>query len=432
MDSQHNLQYQPFLARLTPERLSRFSSHIRQATGFDYPFSITPYIVPGAVLDHLCEITEAMLRLLMAPSYQQHIAATPWFLPQTPIAHVDCHGAMDFHLTDGGGKLIEVNFTPPGFLAFNRLAEEAMVSALGLTEDEEGHLDGVEIPIESYGRSSTSAAVGTRRARLVNHEFERRLLEIVTSGHRGERWAIAVNHTSVSEYFRLHYQYLQKIFRCHGGDAEVVFAEHLTVGDDGAPHWDGKRFDRVFNLVIPRLMEHQPEDFPNTIAYYRDHPERVVPNLFGWKLGTKAFLPVCHNLMQEDFGISAADRDLIMEATLSSHLMAEFSSPEALIEAFGGLDKLVIKPLDNYDTRGVYIQPDIETLGRVFAAERDIYVCQAFQAPTTHPFVTADGETKLHQICLRIGFAGGEICGIRAKSFETDVVDSFVTPVVRI
>lgn len=394
--------YDDILNQATPERRTCHQRYLRNEIGFDYPFSSVPYFLQGEVIDRLSATTEALLRLLMAPEYQKRVAATPWFLPQRPIGPDDCHGAMDIHLAGQGGKLIEVNFSPPGYLGFNRLAEEALYACFDL---------------DSAGR--------------VNDDFETRLVDAVCGGDRAIRLAIAVNHGTVSEYYRPHYRYVEKIFRRHGVDADMVFAAEVEFGEGELPRWGGKSYQRVFNLVIPRLMEYQPEAYPNYIRLYHEQPERILPNPFGWRLGTKAFLTVCHNIERDDFGLDAADRELIREAALESHLLADFARTDEVIERFGGLERLILKPLDNYDTRGVHLQPSRAILEQVFAEERDIYVAQAFQPHTTHPFIGADGAVKEHLVSLRFGFVAGKVCGIRATSFEHTARDCFITPVVR-
>ncbi len=395
--------YAALLEQATPARRAAYFRRLNEAVGVEYPFSVMPCFLDGQVLDTLAATTEALLRLLMAPAYQQRVAATPWVLPQAPISAADCHGAMDFHITEQGGKLIEVNFSPPGFLGFNRLAEAALFETFDLDP-----------------------------AGQVNRDFEETLVNAVCDATRAERVAIACNHTAVSEYFRPHYRYVEKIFRNHGADADMVFGNDVELADGALPRWQGKSYERVFNLVIPRLMEHWPAEFARFIDLYHRQAGRITPNPFGWRLGSKAFLSVCHGLDAADFGIAAVDRDLIRATALEAYLLADFATPEAVVERFGALHHLVLKPLDDYDTRSVFIQPDPATLREVFATRRADYVAQAFHRHPVHPFLTAEGELKPHLLCLRVGFVAGRVCGIRARSFDRTAAECYMAPVVRI
>jgi hypothetical protein len=394
--------YKNFLTQATPERRDAYYKYLLQAIGHEYPFSVMPYFLSEAALDKLTATTEALSHLLIDPSYQQSISSTPWVLPQRPMSLGDCFGAMDFFLTEQTCKLIEVNFTPPGFLAFNRLGEEALFENFDLDP-----------------------------AGQVNLDYEDSLVSAVCGKDPEMRLAIAVNHTSVSNYFRPHYRYLEKIFRRRGVHADIVLGNEVELKAGALPCWGGKSYDKVFNLVIPRLMVHQPEEYTNYIRIFHELPEGVISNPFGWRLGSKAFLCVCYHLDNKTGDLSEADRNLIRETALEAHPLNAFADPEDVINQFGGLEHLVIKPLDNYDTRGVYIQPSLDILSQVFFEERDDYIVQAFHAHTPHPFICADGTLKQHQVFFRVEFVAGKVHGVRARSFDKKANCCFSTPVVK-
>jgi len=62
------------------------------------------------------------------------------------------------------------------------------------------------------------------------------------------------------------------------------------------------------------------------------------------------------------YGIS----EWIESATLETHHLSRFRDCGEVVEHFGDPSNVVLKPIDDYHARGVFIRPSTEELERVF------------------------------------------------------------------
>lgn len=394
--------YDAFFRQFTAERHRSYVSGIEEALGPNiYRFATTPVFLPEERFARLVEITNAVVTLLAAPRYQAMVTSTPWFMAQYPLQPSDYFGCVDFHVSGEGEKIIEVNFCPPGHVGLTEMFERRFFEAFDLGA-----------------------------ARRMNEGFDETLVRLVTGNGTHDRVAIAVNHTARSQNYFPHYRYVQRIFAEHGVDARLVCAKDVELDADSRPAWDGERFDRIFNLVIPRNMQYDPEPFERYMEAFRIHPALFFPNPLGWKLATKAFLTVCSDLDRDSFGIADEERERIASATLETYLLSRFRNAGEVADRFGGALNVVLKPLDDYHARGVFIAPSTAELERVFADDRDRYVVQRYFPPGSAPCISPEGEIGTHQHSVRVGFVDGKAFSVRSYSYTDPLGWDEITPVV--
>jgi len=390
--------YDAFFRQFTPERHRQYVSGLEEAIGpHIYRFATTPLFLAEERYARLVEITNAVVKLLAAPGYQELVTSTPWFMAQYPLQTSDYFGCVDFHVSEEGEKIIEVNFCPPGHVGLTEMFERRFHEAFDLAS-----------------------------ARRMNEGFEQAFVDRVTDHGRHGRVAIAVNHGVRSKNYFPHYRYVAQIFAEHGIDARLVYAKDVELDADSRPSWNGERFDRIFNLVIPRNMQYEPEPFERYMEAFRAHPEVFFPNPLGWKLATKAFLTVCSNLGSESFGIAKEDREWIESATLETHRLSEFRDAGEV----GDPSNVVLKPLDDYHARGVFIRPSAEQLERVFADDRDRYVVQRYFPNDELPYISPEGEMGTHHHSVRVGFVDGRAFSVRSYGYTDPLGWDEITPVV--
>lgn len=397
-----NAHYEAFFRQFTAERYRRYVAGIDEALGpHIYRFATTPLFLPEERFTRLVEITSSVLALLASPRYQEMVTSTPWFMAQVPLQPSDYFGVVDFHVSGEGEKIIEVNFGVPGHVGLTEMFERRFHEAFDLGP-----------------------------ARRMNAGFDDILVRLVTEGGRHDRVALAINHGVRSRNYLPHYQYVQQIFAEHGVDARLVYAKDVELDDEGRPAWNGERFDRIFNLVIPRNMQYEPEPFERYMEAFRLHPAVFFPNPLGWKLATKAFLTVCSDLRADSFGIADEDRDRIERATLETHHLSRFGSAGEVADHFGGAANVVLKPVDDYHARGVFIAPSSEVLERVFAEERERYVVQRYFASEAMPRISPEGEIGTYHGSVRVGFVDGKAFSVRSYSYTDPLGWDEITPVV--
>ena len=402
MNDRVERHYDAFFRQFTAERYRRYVSGLEEAIGHHtYKFATTPLFLPEERFARLVEITNSVLRLLGAPRYQQMVTSTPWFMAQYPLQTSDYFGCVDFHVSGEGEKIIEVNFCPPGHVGLTEMFERQYYEAFDLGS-----------------------------ARRKNEGFDDALVRLVTENGRYKKVAIAVNHTARSKVYFPHYRYVERIFATRGIDARLLFAKDVELDAESWPTWNGERFDRIFNLVIPRIMQYEPEPFERYREVFRSHPAIFFPNPLGWKLATKAFLTVCSDLSSESFGIANEDRERIESATLETHHLSQFRSSGEVVDHFGGAQNVVLKPLDNYHATGVFIAPSTEELEGVFAGDRQRYVVQRYFPSGSMPRISPEGDMSTYHYSVRVGFVDGKAFSVRSYSYTDPLGYDEITPVV--
>lgn len=379
--------FDDFRARYRPDRYRRYVDSLAAAIGHRYTYSTTPLFLPRENLERIFATVRSLLRLLASPRFQEIACAEPWFLPPGPLSTRDLFGCVDFHLAGTEGKIIEVNWNPPGRFGLLELMEAKLLEAYDL---------------------STAVAL--------NDGFERAVVLAATGGDPARRVAIAANPTASSRELVPHYRYVESFFRRHGVAAKVVFADAVQVDGDGFPAWDGVRYDVVLNLLIARTWQDHAERFAPFTELYLRRPEVFFPSPFGARLGDKRLLAVLHRLGEEPLGLAADDVEILRRATLPAHRLTELETAEAVRERFGGEERLVLKPLGNYRGNGVFVQPSREELTRIFAERREDYVAQACFPAEPVPCLTPDGEVETHPFEVRVGFLAGEVRSVRGSS----------------
>lgn len=392
--------YDRFLEGFSAERHARHAAYVRETTGADYTFATTPFFLPRARLERIIEATNSVVALLMRPEYHARIASTPWFLPYSPMQRSDFIGCVDYHVGDEEDGMIEVNFCPPGHVGFTQLIEDAFLAH----HESPGH---------------------QRR----NGAFEQELIDAVTNGGRFRRIAIGVNHAGLSVNYYGHYKYLERVFARHGIEAKVLYANQVSLDDEGFPVWDGVRYERIFNLLIPRVWQYHPDDFAQYTRVYEAHPEVFHPNPFGWRLGTKAFLQVCANVRNERFGLGDEDVERIRRVSLETWRLSDFATVEEAL-AVGADGDWVLKPLDNYHAMDVTIFPEPEKLAETWKTARDQYVLQRYHCAPVTPYMEPNGIVRMSGVSLRMTFLNGRFCAVRAYSILPE--DMMLTPVITI
>jgi len=383
--------FEELRARFRPDDYQRYVDRLAATIGHRYTYSTTPLFLPRERLERMFATVRSVVRLLASPRYQQEASSEEWFLPGHPLRTRDFFGCVDFHLQGDEEKIIEVNFNPPGRFGLLELMERTLLEEL--------------------------AAPTLVR---LNEGFEKAVVDAATEGDIGRRIAIAVNPTASSRELLPHYRYVESFFLRHGVEARVVFADAVQMDADGFPLWDGVRYDVVLNLLIARTWRDNPELFAPFTALYRRRPDLFFPSPFGARLGDKRLLAVLHrlgeDLGEEPLGLAAGDVENLRRASLPALRLTSCRDAGEVADRFGGLENLVLKPLDNYRGNGVVVQPTREELAAIFERSRDNYIAHAFFPAEPVPCLTPDGRVETHPFEVRVGFLNGDVRSVRGSS----------------
>ncbi len=341
-----------------------------------YFFTPTPLIIDSSLLERLNMAVPALLNLLDTPEYFNHcIAQQHWSLPVQPMKRTDFTGCADFLLTESGAKLIEMNINLPGKVGLMQLLGETAQACLG---EQEG---------------------------WVNLDFNKRLLETIREAIPVDvAIAIVVSHLPASVKHQAHYRYFSEQLNQLGLNTTIVQANELEVTPHGFTT-RGQEFQAIINLVIPFVWEGNPAEFEQLTHLWENHSDVFFPNPTGGMFGTKDLLSYLNDQRSEPNASRWSD------FVLRAHMLSEFDTLESLLAVFD-LSEMVLKPLKDYDTKGVYVQPDMETLEHVFLHKKEGYMVQEFTDSLHVPFLLPSGEgAETHSVIFRMFFGSKEVIG---------------------
>jgi hypothetical protein len=336
-----------------------------------YLFSSTPLEIDRTLFDRLNTAVPLLLDLLDTPAYFDHcIRQEHWSLPVSPMQLTDFTGCADFLLTGDGAKLIEMNINLPGKVGLMQTLSETARLYLGEPE-----------------------------AEWTNLGFNQDLIDTIREAIPVDGpIAIVVSHMSASKKHQPHYRWFSEQLNKAGLDTTVVQANELVVNPKGCTA-NGKEFRAVINLVIPFVWENNPIEFGRLTELWQCHSTPFFPNPTGGMFGTKDLLSYLSSHRGEP------NAHLWSDFVLRAQLLTDFNTVEELTAPFP-LSGMVLKPLKDYDTKGVYVQPDRATVEQLFLERKNDYMVQEFTSSVEVPFRAPSDETVTsHSVIYRIFFA---------------------------
>ena len=372
------------------ERYKNYQEDFKNEIGKVYSLSTSPTFITKENAQKIREkILPALLKVVASKEYQERIYERGWFLPKLPIEKKDFFGCADFHLNGNQIKLIELNFFIPGHFGLIELFTKLFSKNFNYE-------------LESYAQG-----------------FEKKLANFLQERFNGNKIALAVNHLGLSQHYFEHYKYVEKFLNQNGVNAKVVYAKDAKISNNNKPMWDNEEFDGVFNIVIPRIWEHNAKEFEKYKQLFNKTPKLFFPNPWCWTMADKRFLVVLSNLRSGDFDLNDEEIEVLKSITLKSVPLKEFASVKDLCAYFGGNENLVIKPIDNYHTQGVYVKPTMQELEKVFENEAEHYVVQEYFGAKLQYYEDENGkEVKPWRSQLRVEFFNGEFLNFRAYGYS--------------
>lgn len=344
---------------------------VRESGCSGYLFTTNPLLVPSGLFQRLNKAVPAMLDLLDGEDYWNYcLKQEQWSLKPHPMKLTDFTGCADFLVTSERAKLIEMNINLPGKIGLIQTLGEATQQLFGDEYTGYTNLNALE------------SLLATIREALPT--------EVPI--------AILVSHLPASEKHQAHYHYFSDELNRLGLNTTVVPAREVTVTSAGCS-WNNYEFGAFINLVIPFVWEGNQSDFQPLNTLWEQHPDLFFPNPTGGMFGTKELL---HYLdAQRQQSNSALWNDFVLRANMFS----DFDSVEELLNAYQPAE-MVLKPLKDYDTKGVYVQPARALVEQLFAERKADYMVQEFTSSVQLPFENEQGERLLsHSLIYRIFFA---------------------------
>lgn len=398
----HNEYKKFYNEHFSKARYMQYQNDFEAQSGKLYNLSTAPYFVKFSIADKIKnKILPVLLKLLSSKEYQESVYRRGWFLPKVAITKADFVGCADFHIHGDTVKLIELNFFLPGNIGFVELFPKLFSKNFHYSFE------------------------------IFSDGFEQKLAMFLKQRFSGRKIALAVNHMGLSVHYFEHYKYLEKSLNTYGLTTKVVYAKDAKLSSSNKPMWENEEYDGVFNVVIPRIWEHNSKIFANYTKLFKSIPELFFPNPWCWTMGDKRFLTRLAHLHTGDYGLNAQEVEVLNSITLKTHLMSEFSSAREVCEAFNNTNRVVLKPIDNFHTQGVYIQPTLQKIEEILHNAADYYVVQElFNAEEIYYEDENAKPIRPWRAQLRTEFFNGEFSNFRAYGYSDPFGLSPMMPVV--
>lgn len=316
----------PALRRAVETRLQSIGLSGGLAASHPHLFSRTPVFLPAAHAYRMAETVRAVESAVVLPAYRDAMLS---LAPEIARHDSGTRGAFlgfDFHHSESGPKLIEINTNAGGGLLAAMLGDAAL-SCCG-----------------------SMATGGEDAARFERQAVEMLDAEWRNAGHSGRPQAIAiVDEDPTSQYLYPEFLLMQSALLRAGRVALIVAPEEFAL-NHGALHAGDQRIDLVYN----RLTDFGLEDARNRVLRdaYLGGGAAVTPN------------PRAHALYADKRALALlGDTGWLREAGLdpvAAELLGEVVPRTAVVDAAAGSrlwqqrKNLFFKPWAGYGSRGAY------------------------------------------------------------------------------
>ncbi|WP_228384545.1 hypothetical protein [Rhodocyclus gracilis] len=342
----------------------------------------------------------AIERVIALPAFVQRVLAQAPACAQLPQAAAGVFFGYDFHLTDDGPRLIEINTNAGG----------ALLNALAATlpRSECPHLPGGVAASGGLAAPAGEASASDAPARFVamfREEWRR------ARGERPLTRIAIVDSAPEAQFLAAEFEGFRRLFAAHGIDALVADPGELVFAD-GVLRCRGERIDLVYNRLTDFALE-EPAQQALRAAYLVDavlltpHPRAHA--LYADKrnlalLSDDAWLTAA--------GVSAADRACL--AALVPH--TEEVTPAAAEGFWTARRQYFFKPWGGYGGKAAYRGDKLTR--RVFAEiAAGGYVAQHVAPPSLRN-VRVEGEVRALKLDVRLYVYRGEVQLVAARLYQ--------------
>lgn len=355
-----------------------------------YRENISDLIVhlPRRDLRTMIRTVRALYRLSRQPAYRQTVHAEVPESARFDPGHDAVMMGYDFHLTDQGPRLIEVNTNAGG----------ALLSYLARHESEK----------------AARAAMSDKLRQAFLGPFAEEM-QAFSDGRQARPEHIAIVDENPREQFL--YQEMEAfagLFRDWGARAQVVDPGELRGGVDGVQH-EGQRVDLIYNRHCDFYLE---EDAMAGIRdAYLAGQVCLTPNPFVYGLlGDKRRMVIWSDAaMLAELGAAPDDVALLEQVVPTSRLLRT-EDRETLWKDKSGW---VFKPVDRFGSRGVLVG-DKMTHKRFDALDADTTLVQELVPPS---LTSAGEDEKPMKTDLRLFVYRDRVLGVGARLYHGQVTN---------
>ncbi|MDJ0749491.1 MAG: hypothetical protein QNJ11_08400 [Woeseiaceae bacterium] len=354
-------------------------------------FADTPVFVSPDQISEMRAIIDAVERVVAARAYRERVLA---WVPGIARHDQGTNGVFfgyDFHLTNSGPRLIEINTNAGGAMLLLHIAGAQQACC-----------DAVENVI--VGRTDFA---GVERTFV---EMFRREFHAVAPGRTLKRIAI-VDENPDDQFLGPEFTLFQQLFARHEIDAVVAAPEHLAM-EGGVLRIDNRRVDLVYSRLTDFYL--QSDACRALRKAYRRNAVAVTPGPFG------------HALYANKRNLTLlSDRDWLLDLGVDENTVAILESGipttwrvtrESADTLWAQRKELFFKPCWGFGSRGAYKGAKLtrKTWERILDAD---YVAQKL-VPPSERLVVAHGDERSLKTDVRCYTFGGEIQLLGARLYR--------------
>ncbi|WP_202114760.1 hypothetical protein [Vreelandella zhuhanensis] len=386
----------PEVVRSLANQLGDNADEMLSSAAWHHFFSDAAVFVPSQDLDHMMAIARALEAATALPDYRRRVLSRA---PQSAQADPGPMGAFmgyDFHLSEEGPRLIEVNTNAGGAFLNAALARAQLQCCSGATR-------------VAWAEDFDAAVIA---------QFENEWRAQRGSG-RPKSIAI-VDDQPTEQYLYPEFRLAQQLFRDNGIDALIVSPSELRY-ESGVLYSGDKRIDMVYNRLVDFALE-APEHTALRSAWL-DGGAVITPNPFAHALFADK-----RNLAEwsdpstlQNWGLSPENVELL-----------RCGIPRTVNVAASNADDLwqqrrqwFFKPVAGYGSKGVYRGSKLtkRTFSQILESD---YIAQAY-VPPSERLVLVDGERKMLKVDVRLYTYRGNLILAAARLYQGQTTN-FRTP----
>lgn len=357
-------------------------------------FSASAVFMDSAMERHIQQAVAAIERVIALPAWQQQALA------RAPAIAAHDHGpagvfmGYDFHLTETGPRLIEINSNAGGALLNAALARahSACCNAMGQVADPQGALRALDAVFVDMFRAEWTAQ----------------------RGHASLRTVLIVDDAPEQQYLAPEFEMFRELFAAHGLTALVADATELQ-WRGGALHHPALPPGVAVDLVYNRLTDFYLQDDNHQALRQAYEAGAAVltphPRTHALHADKRNLIALSDTDLLAQWGVSEEDRALL-SAVVPATQRVSAGEADALWAARRGL---FFKPAAGFGARAAYRGDKLtrRVWGEILAGD---YVAQAL-VPPSERLVRVQDETQRLKLDLRAYTYRGQVQLLAARTW---------------
>lgn len=318
--------------------------------------------------------------------------------------------SFDFHLSEDGPKLIEINTNAGGAFLQTKLIEAQkeccteMTEALVLSKD----IEALELP------KDIKSLVQLKDTKDLERKFVQIFLEEWNSaGKQGlPKFIAIVDETPKDQFLYPEFLLFRDLFSNFGIRSEIVSPEFLRLDEDGFLYYENQRIDLIYNRLTDFYLS-KSEQSKIRSAWEKENVV-VTPNPLDYELYAKKtnFLFWKNEEFLQSAGVSKEDQRILSNSIPLTGLVKRKNSEQLWSER----KKFFFKPVFGFGSKAVYRGDKLtkSTFQNILDGEN---IFQEF-IPPSERILLKDGKKVPYKMDLRVYVFREEILLLAARLYQ--------------